>query len=154
MACRSFQHTLLLRSTVATAGYPRCASYCSARTAPTWSHRPTGRRSARQGALMLREGPRRLAVACESGDWSHVDVYLTKTTDYLMLLFPGSRWEDQLLRWTTERASTVVAVGADVAGAHAVAALPPGRRGRRTAGQRGPRTRASRRRRLAQPLTA
>ena len=27
---------------------------------------------------MLREGPRRPAVACETGDWSHVDVYLTR----------------------------------------------------------------------------
>jgi hypothetical protein len=29
----------------------------------------------------------------------------------------GSRWGDELLRWTAERGSTVVAVGADVAGA-------------------------------------
>jgi hypothetical protein len=73
--------------------------------------------SAQQSALMLREGPRLPAYACETGDWSHVDVYLTKTTDYRMLLLGGSRWEDELLRWTTERGSTVVAVGADVEGA-------------------------------------
>ncbi len=73
--------------------------------------------SAQQSALMLREGPRLPAVACETGDWSHVDVYLTKTTAYRMLLLAGSRWEDELLRWTTERRSTVVAVGADVPGA-------------------------------------
>jgi fructoselysine-6-P-deglycase FrlB-like protein len=73
--------------------------------------------SAQQSALMLREGPRLPAVACETADWSHVDVYLTKTTDYRMLLLAGSRWEDELLRWTTERRSTVVAVGADVPGA-------------------------------------
>ena len=66
---------------------------------------------------MLREGPRRPAYACETGDWSHVDVYLTKTIDYRLLLLAGSRWEDELLRWTAERASTVVAVGADVEGA-------------------------------------
>jgi len=72
--------------------------------------------SARQGALMLREGPRRAATGCETGDWSHVDVYLTKTLDYRLLLFAGSRWEDELLRWTGERASTVVAVGGDVPG--------------------------------------
>ncbi|MEZ5115409.1 MAG: SIS domain-containing protein [Candidatus Nanopelagicales bacterium] len=73
--------------------------------------------SAEQSALMLREGPRRAAVACETGDWSHVDVYLTKTLDYRMLLLAGSRWQDELLRWTAERGSTVVAVGADVDGA-------------------------------------
>lgn len=73
--------------------------------------------SAQQSALMLREGPRRQAYACETGDWSHVDVYLTKTTDYRMLLLAGSRWEDELMQWVRERGSTVVAVGADVPGA-------------------------------------
>jgi fructoselysine-6-P-deglycase FrlB-like protein len=72
--------------------------------------------SAQQSALMVREGPRRPAIACETGDWSHVDVYLTKTQDYRMLLFPGSRYEDELLRWTQERGSTVVTVGADCPG--------------------------------------
>jgi fructoselysine-6-P-deglycase FrlB-like protein len=73
--------------------------------------------SALQSALMLREGPRLPAYACETADWSHVDVYLTKTTDYRMLLLAGSRWEDELLRWVRERGSTLVAVGADVDGA-------------------------------------
>ena len=73
--------------------------------------------SAQQSALMLREGPRLPAVGCETGDWSHVDVYLTKTTDYRMLLLAGSRWEPQLIEWTTERRSTVVALGGEVAGA-------------------------------------
>jgi fructoselysine-6-P-deglycase FrlB-like protein len=73
--------------------------------------------SAQQSALMLREGPRIPAYACETGDWSHVDVYLTRTTDYRMLLLAGSRWEDELLRWTSERGSTVVAVGGEVEGA-------------------------------------
>jgi fructoselysine-6-P-deglycase FrlB-like protein len=67
--------------------------------------------SAAQSALMLREGPRRRAVACETGDWSHVDVYLTKTLDYRMLLLPGAPGEPELLRWTDERGSTVVVVG-------------------------------------------
>lgn len=70
--------------------------------------------SAQQGALMLREGPRRPAIGCETGDWSHVDVYLTKTTDYRLLVFAGSRWEDQLAEWTTARGSTVVGVGGAV----------------------------------------
>jgi fructoselysine-6-P-deglycase FrlB-like protein len=70
--------------------------------------------SARQSALMLREGPRRPATGCETGDWSHVDVYLTKTTDYRMLLLAGSRWEVELLDWVRQRSSTVVAVGGQV----------------------------------------
>ena len=54
--------------------------------------------NAQQSALMLREGPRRPALASETGEWSHVDVYLTKTLDYRMLLLPGSRYEGELLR--------------------------------------------------------
>jgi glucosamine 6-phosphate synthetase-like amidotransferase/phosphosugar isomerase protein len=73
--------------------------------------------SAQQGALMLREGPRLPAVGCETGDWSHVDVYLTKTTDYRLLVFAGSAWEPQLAEWTTARGSTVVGVGGSVPGA-------------------------------------
>lgn len=73
--------------------------------------------SAQQGALMVREGPRRSAVGCETGDWSHVDVYLTKTTDYRLLVFAGSPWEEQMEEWTTLRGSTVVGVGGAVPGA-------------------------------------
>jgi hypothetical protein len=67
---------------------------------------------------MLREGPRLPAVGCETGDWSHVDVYLTKSTDYRLLVFAGSRWEEQLAEWTTQRGSTVVGIGGVVPGAH------------------------------------
>jgi fructoselysine-6-P-deglycase FrlB-like protein len=67
--------------------------------------------SAQQSALMLREGPRKAAVACEAGDWAHVDVYLTKNTDYRLLVFAGSRWDDGILEWTRPRATTVVSVG-------------------------------------------
>jgi hypothetical protein len=66
---------------------------------------------------MLREGPRLAAVGCETGDWSHVDVYLTKTTDYRLAVFAGSAWEAQLAEWTTARGSTVVGIGGDVPGA-------------------------------------
>jgi fructoselysine-6-P-deglycase FrlB-like protein len=69
--------------------------------------------NAQQSALMLREGPRLPAIACETGDWSHIDVYLTKTTDYRMMLLPGSVWEPQLWEWVTLRGSTVVVAGAD-----------------------------------------
>lgn len=75
--------------------------------------------SALQSALMLREGPRLTAVGHETGDWSHVDVYLTKTTDYRLLLLAGSQWEPALLQWVAERGSTLLAIGADVPGAGA-----------------------------------
>ncbi|NJP92246.1 SIS domain-containing protein [Nonomuraea sp. FMUSA5-5] len=70
--------------------------------------------SAEQSALMFREGPRRPADACESGDWSHVDVYLTKTLDYRALLFPGSRYDEQAMDWVRQRGSTVITVGPEV----------------------------------------
>lgn len=70
--------------------------------------------SAQQGALMFREGPRRSAIGCETGDWSHVDVYRTKNSDLRMLVFAGSKWEAQLAEWTGPRGTTVVGVGGDV----------------------------------------
>ena len=73
--------------------------------------------SAQQGALMLRETPRLTATGCETGDWSHVDVYLTKTTDYRLVLFTGSRWEPALCGWVAERGSTLIAVGGAAEGA-------------------------------------
>ncbi|MEU2614281.1 SIS domain-containing protein [Micromonospora sp. NPDC007271] len=76
--------------------------------------------SALQSALMVREGPRRPATGCETGDWSHVDVYLTKTLDYRALLFPGSRYDAPALDWLRQRQATLLAVGAEVAGAAAV----------------------------------
>jgi len=80
--------------------------------------------SAQQSALMLREGPRLPAYACETADWSHVDVYLTRTTDYRMLLLAGSSWEAELIGWVRERGSTVVAVGGDVPGAAVTVRYP------------------------------
>lgn len=62
-------------------------------------------------------GLRRAADGCETGDWSHVDVYLTRTLHYRALFFPGSRYDAEALRWLASRGSTVVAVGAHVAGA-------------------------------------
>lgn len=78
----------------------------------TWLLAPAERlSSALQGALMLREGPRRPADGCETGDWSHVDVYLTKTLDYRALVFAGSRFDTAAETWMRERASRFVAVG-------------------------------------------
>jgi hypothetical protein len=73
---------------------------------------------------MLREGPRRFAVGCESGDWAHVDVYLTKNTDYRLLVFAGSSWEDGITEWTLPRSTTVVSVGGDFPGAAHVLRYP------------------------------
>ena len=73
--------------------------------------------SAMQGALMVREGPRRKATGCETGDWSHVDVYLTKPLDYRAIVYTGSRWETEAVRWLHERNATTVAVGGSFAGA-------------------------------------
>jgi fructoselysine-6-P-deglycase FrlB-like protein len=73
--------------------------------------------SALQSALMLREGPRIAADATETGDWLHVDVYLSKHPRYTALLFPGSRFDAGVMEWARERVSRIVAVGAPVEGA-------------------------------------
>lgn len=79
----------------------------------TWVLAPVERfSSARQSALMIREIPRHGAYASETGDWSHVDLYLTKTQDYRALIYAGSIWDEQALEWMTERKSTWVSVGA------------------------------------------
>jgi hypothetical protein len=80
--------------------------------------------SALQGALMVREGPRRIADGCETGDWNHVDVYLTKTVDYRAVLFAGSRFDDDALNWMRERRSHVVAVGAEPHGVSSAVRYP------------------------------
>ena len=80
--------------------------------------------SALQGALMVREGPRRAADGCETGDWNHVDVYLTKTLDYRALLFTGSRFDADALKWMTDRHSHVVTVGAEPEGVAASVRYP------------------------------
>ena len=99
VACRSFQHNLvhLLGLVSRLTGAP-----------------PPPVRESVEATEHL---PRLPAVGYETGDWSHVDVYLTKTTDYRMLLLGGSRWEPQLLEWTGSRGTTVVGLGAEVPGA-------------------------------------
>jgi glutamine---fructose-6-phosphate transaminase (isomerizing) len=80
--------------------------------------------SALQGALMVREGPRRAADGCETGDWNHVDVYLTKTLDYRALLFTGSRFDAEALKWMKDRRSHAVTVGAEPEGVAANVRYP------------------------------
>lgn len=148
VACRTFQHTLLvLRAVEArltavphdTPGLVRrvatattdlldrrdawLPAVADALDAPTGVYvlAPAERwSSAAQSALMVREGPRRPATGCETGDWAHVDVYLTKTLDYRALLLTGSRWDTQALDWMRQRRSTFVAVGGRPEGAAAV----------------------------------
>lgn len=81
------------------------------------------RSSAEQGALMLREGPRRQADAAETGDWCHVDVYLTLPLAYRGLLFTGSRFDRDALDWLEQRGSRMVAVGGRHAELHASPAV-------------------------------
>ncbi|MFD0889350.1 SIS domain-containing protein, partial [Streptosporangium algeriense] len=147
VACRTFQHTLALllalrdRLTGTGTGLPALLRRTAEATGDLLERRdlwleaaaelldgPDGVHtiapverlsSAEQSALMFREGPRRAADACESGDWSHVDVYLTKTLDYRALLFPGSRYDDQAMEWITRRGSAVLTVGGEVPGARA-----------------------------------
>ena len=67
--------------------------------------------SAEQGALIFREGPRMQADASETGDWLHVDVYLTKPLDYRAVLFTGSRFDADVVRWIEERQGRIIRVG-------------------------------------------
>lgn len=73
--------------------------------------------SAQQSALMVREGPRFLADACEAGDWLHVDVYLSKTSAYRAVLYSGSRFDSAIMKWMVERRAGVLSVGAEIDGA-------------------------------------
>jgi fructoselysine-6-P-deglycase FrlB-like protein len=141
VACRSFQHTLVLldalvaRLTAKPAASTRAAADATEDLLDrrdAWLPRcsellngdgifpiaPVERiSSALQSALMFREGPRVPADGCETGDWAHVDVYLTKTLAYRALMFPGSRYDDQALEWLHHRGSTIVSVGGEVPGA-------------------------------------
>jgi fructoselysine-6-P-deglycase FrlB-like protein len=73
--------------------------------------------SALQSALMFREAPRIPADGCETGDWLHVDLYLTKFPPYRALLFTGSRYDPDVMTWARERGSSIIAVGRTTEGA-------------------------------------
>jgi hypothetical protein len=72
---------------------------------------------------MLREGPRIIADACETGDWLHVDVYLTKPPGYALLLLGGSRYDAEVAGWRRERDFRLVSVGRELARADAAIAF-------------------------------
>jgi len=80
--------------------------------------------SAEQSALMLREGPRILAGACETGEWLHVDVYLTRRPGYRAILFPGSRFDAALMDWIERRGGAIVSVGTPTPGAKLAVGYP------------------------------
>lgn len=73
--------------------------------------------SALQSALMLREGPRIAADGTETGDWLHVDVYLSKHPGYTALLCTGSRFDPGVMEWAAKRAARIAAVGQPLDGA-------------------------------------
>ena len=133
VACRSFQHTIAwllvaLDPSRAAAAARRAAdatedllerrsSWLPAAVdalgaGPVFMIAPEKRiSSAEQGALMFREGPRVQADAAETGDWLHVDVYLTKPLDYRAVLFTGSRFDGEVRRWIDERGGRALLVG-------------------------------------------
>ena len=73
---------------------------------------------------MFREGPRLAADATETGDWLHVDVYLSRRPGYRALLFAGSRVEPGVMEWAHKRSSTIVSVGAELPGAASAITYP------------------------------
>jgi glucosamine--fructose-6-phosphate aminotransferase (isomerizing) len=82
--------------------------------------------SAEQSALMLREVPRVRADACETGDWSHVDVYLSKAPGLGILVLRGSAWERDVMDWAERRRCPVVTVGGPLPGAALDIRVPGG----------------------------
>jgi hypothetical protein len=80
--------------------------------------------SAEQSALMLREVPRVHAHASETGDWSLVDVYLSKRPGLGLLILRGSAWEGEVMEWVTARSCPVVTVGGALPGAALDVTIP------------------------------
>ena len=141
IACRSYACTLAVLLLIAGAGgdavrraaessadlierrsewLPPLADLCEGGPG-VWTAAPAERLgSSLQSALMLREAPRIVADGCETGDWLHVDVYLTKRPGYRLLLLPGSRYDAGVMEWRAERGFDVVCVGREIAGATSV----------------------------------
>jgi glutamine---fructose-6-phosphate transaminase (isomerizing) len=133
VACRSFQHTIAVllaaldasRAAAAVRGAADATEHLLERRSswlpaaadtlgggPVFVIAPEERiSSAEQGALMFREGPRMQADASETGDWLHVDVYLTKPLEYRAVLFTGSRFDGDVRRWIDERGGRALLVG-------------------------------------------
>ncbi len=67
--------------------------------------------SSAQSALLIRELARRHSTGCDAADWAHVDVYLTKSTDYRLVLLGASQNAKDIFEWTTARGSKVLSWG-------------------------------------------
>ncbi|MCK9869979.1 SIS domain-containing protein [Nocardiopsis dassonvillei] len=67
--------------------------------------------SAWQGVRVLRQGPVRVAHACETGEWSHTDRHLAAVTDYRALLFAGSAYDERFAQHLGQLRGAFVAVG-------------------------------------------
>lgn len=81
---------------------------------------------AEQAALMLREGPRLPAVACETADWLHTGVYIA-FPGHRALLFTGSAADREVVRTIRGRGGETVVVGRPVEdAARSIAIEPPG----------------------------
>jgi glucosamine--fructose-6-phosphate aminotransferase (isomerizing) len=80
--------------------------------------------SAHQSALMFREGPRLRSHSSETGDWAHIDVYLTKNHDIRFILFSGSPWQEQFLDWTSQRSRRTLIIGGSAAQADSFVEYP------------------------------
>lgn len=137
IACRTYLHTLALLHLLAGVEHARVAAAVPALGAllagrdrwldplvdlladgPAYVIAPWERlASALQGALMLREAPRIPADGCETGDWLHVDVYLSKHPDYRAVLLRGSRYDAGVMEWARERRARIVAIGEPIADA-------------------------------------
>jgi fructoselysine-6-P-deglycase FrlB-like protein len=146
VACRTYTNTLALLLMMSGIEARRVATAAEAsagliNTTPEWlgvAAELVGRRaihvlapaerigSAEQSALMLREVPRIRADACETGDWSHVDVYLSKLPGLGLVLLRGSAWEAEVLEWAGSRGCPVVTVGGPLPGAALDVPVPGG----------------------------
>jgi glucosamine 6-phosphate synthetase-like amidotransferase/phosphosugar isomerase protein len=108
-----------------TAGWVPAATDLAERAHTVYAIGPVERiSSALEAALMFREGPRVAADACETGDWLHVDVYLSKHPGYTALLFGGSRYDGAVMEWARQRSATILAIGRPVEGAAMVVPVP------------------------------
>lgn len=72
--------------------------------------------SARQAALMLREGPRLAAAAQDAPDWSHTAIY-TALPGHRALVFDGTPHDAELVRLIDGRGGASIVVGGPVEGA-------------------------------------
>lgn len=72
--------------------------------------------SARQAALMLREGPRLLATHQDVSDWSHVAIY-TSLPGHRVIVFDGTPDDAELVRVVSARGGAAIVIGRPVEGA-------------------------------------